>query len=56
MVANAPCGLETVQAYKKRLRLMALRLPRDLVARAVRSMPQRMGAVVEAKGYSIKSH
>ena len=54
MLKNAPKKVETVLAYKKRLRLTALRLPRDLVTRAVSAMPKRMRAVVEAKGHSIK--
>ena len=54
MVANAPADVETVEAYKKRLRLTALRLPQRLVAKCVSSMPARMRAVVAAKGHSIK--
>ena len=55
MLVNAPRNVETVAAYKKRLRLTALRLPRNGVTRAVRAMPKRMRAVVEAKGYNIAS-
>ena len=54
MINNAPREVESVSAYKKRFRLTALRLPRDLVTRAVRAMPGRMRAVVDAKGHSIK--
>ena len=54
MVRNAPKRVETVREYKKRLRLTALRLPSALVTKAVRAMPNRMRAVVSAKGYSIK--
>ena len=53
MVLSAPNRVETVDAYKKHLRLTALRLPRSLVTRAVESMPRRMEAVVQAKGHSI---
>ena len=55
MVSSAPRRVETVQEYKKRLRMTALRLSPALVARAVRAMPKRMRAVVSAKGYSIKN-
>lgn len=55
MVASTPKDVETVVAYKKRLRITALRLPRSLVTKAVRSMPKRMRAVVAAKGHSIKA-
>ena len=54
MVAGTPKRVETVQEYKKRLRLTALRLPSTLVTKAVGAMPKRMRAVVEAKGHSIK--
>ena len=53
MVDSTPKHVETVAAYKKRMRLTALRLPRSLVVKAVSSMPTRMAAVVEAKGYAI---
>ena len=54
MVAGAPTRVESVQEYKKRLRLTALRVPAPLVTKAVGAMPGRMRAVVDAKGYSIK--
>ena len=54
MVASAPKRVESVAEYKKRLRMTALRLPPSLVTKAVASMPSRMCAVVNAKGYSIK--
>jgi len=54
MVANTPADVETVAAYKKRLRLTALRLPYRLVAKGVSAMPARMRAIVEAKGHNIK--
>ena len=53
MVLNAPKHVETVEAYKKRMRMTALRLPRSLVTKAVESIPRRMEAVVQAKGHSI---
>ena len=55
MATSAPNRVETVQKYKKRLRLTALRLSPALVARAVSAMPARMRAIVDAKGYSIKA-
>ena len=55
MTNGAPERVETVAEYKKRLRRTALRLPASLVTRAVRAMPARMQAVVNAKGYSIKN-
>ena len=54
MIKNTPKHLETVAAYKKRLRLTALRLPSQFVVKAVRSIPARMKAVVAAKGGNIK--
>ena len=54
MIANAPKRVETVSEYKKRLRLTALRLPRDIVSKAVRSIPKRLRAIIAAKGHSIK--
>ena len=54
MVKNAPKKVETVEGYKKRLRLTALRLPGKLIADAVRSMPDRMRAVAAANGGHIK--
>ena len=55
MVAGAPSHVETVQEYKKRMRLVALRLSPKLVAKAVSAMPTRMLAVVDAKGHHIKA-
>ena len=54
MLDRAPKNVETVAAYKKRLRLTALRLPSTIVTKAVEAMPGRMKDIVEAKGYSIK--
>ena len=53
MLANSAEHIETVAAYKKRMRLTAFRLPSSRVASAVRSIPKRMKAVVKAKGHSI---
>ena len=50
MLTNAPKEVETVAAYKKRLRLTALRLPYDVVSKAVGAIPKRMKAIVDAKG------
>ena len=53
MVQRKPAKVETVEAYKKRLRLVALRLPRRVVLKAVGALPRRIKAVIEAKGNSI---
>ena len=55
MQNNTPKNIESVAAYKKRLRLTALRLPSAVVTKAVRGMPKRMASIVVAKGYSIKA-
>ena len=54
MIEGAPKNVETVAAYKKRMRLVALRLPADLVTRTVRKIPARMRSVIDAKGHNIK--
>ena len=54
MAQNEPRGVETVAAYKARLRRTALRLPTRIVRSAVESMPKRMKAVVQARGGNIK--
>ena len=51
----APKKVETVVAYKARLRLTALNLPKEMVTKAVRSMPEKIKQVIDAKGGSIKS-
>ena len=57
MIHNAPEHVETVAAYKKRLRLTALRLPQARVTKAAHDIPKRMHAVVEAQGHNIpKDH
>ena len=53
MVQRQPAKVETVEGYKKRLRLVALRLPRRVVLKAVGALPRRVKAVIEAKGNSI---
>ena len=54
MQNNTPKNIESVAAYKKRLRLTALRLPSRVVTKAVGAMPKRMASIVAARGYSIK--
>ena len=54
MVERVPKKLEAVAAYKKRLRLTALRLPRAIVTKAIEAMPARMKDIIKAKGYSIR--
>ena len=54
VLKNTPKEVETVAAYKKRLRLTALRLPASVVTKAVASIPKRMKAIVDAKGQSVK--
>ena len=54
MQKNTSKNIESVVAYKKRLRLTALRLPFAVVTKAVRGMPKRMASIVVAKGYNIK--
>ena len=55
MLENCPKDVETVAAYKARLRHTALRPSSETVTGAVRAIPKRMRAVVGAKGYSIKN-
>ena len=52
---RAPKKVETVAAYKARLRRAALDLPKGLVMKAVGSMPKKIKEVRDAKGGSIKS-
>ena len=54
MFANHPDTVETVAAYKKRLRRTALRLSPAVVEKAMRKIPGRMKDVIAAKGYNIK--
>ena len=54
MVENAPEHVETVAAYKKRMRLTALRFSSEHVRKTVRAISKRMKAVVKAKGHNIK--
>ena len=53
MAERAPKGRETVEAYKKRLRRTALRLPKAVVVKALRNMKKRIHAVYQAKGKDI---
>ena len=54
MISKAPKRVESVDEYKKRMRLTALRLPRSIVSKAVRAIPKRLRALIDAKGFSIK--
>lgn len=53
MMKGAPAAVETVAAYKKRLRLTALRLPARVVSKAVGDIPKRMQAIVDARGKNV---
>jgi hypothetical protein len=53
MAKTAPTGNETVKAFKKRLRLTALRTSPTLIKRALDSIPKRAHAVWKAKGGDI---
>ena len=53
MEENEPKKVETNEAYKKRLRRTALRMPRECVLKAVASMKTRAKAVVLAKGRDV---
>jgi len=50
---KCPKKVETVEAYKARLRRTALAMPKKTVSKAVRAMVPRMRAVVKAKGQAI---
>ena len=54
MIERAPKRIETVDAYKRRLRPTALRLPKRLIEKAVSAMPKRLREVVAAGGHCIK--
>ena len=54
MISKAPKRVESVDQYKKRMRLTALRLPRSIVSKAVRAIPKRLRALIDAKGFNIK--
>ncbi len=54
MDKSAPKGKESGKAFKKRLRLTALRLPKSVVGKAVADMKPRIAAVAAAKGDNIK--
>lgn len=55
MFKCAPKKVETVAAYKSRLRRTALNLPQELVTKAVHSIPKKIKEVIDAKGGNIKS-
>ena len=55
ILQRAPKKVETVAEYKARLRRTALALPKELVTKAVGSMPKKIKEVRDAKGGSIKS-
>jgi len=50
VAAKAPKGKETVAAFKKRLRLVALRTPQATVLNAFAGMKKRMRQIIKAKG------
>ena len=50
VLRNKPTGGESVTAYRKRLRMTALRLPKTIVTAAVASMRARIKQVILAKG------
>ena len=54
MIERAPKRIETVDAYKRRLRPTALRLPKRLIEKAVSAMPKCLREVVAAGGHCIK--
>ena len=47
---SAPTKPETVEAYKARLRSIALKLPKRVVKTAVEAIPKRAKAIVAASG------
>ena len=53
MAEREPAKIETAAAYKKRLRMTALRLPQSVVRDAVLAIPSRARALVAAKGSPI---
>ena len=55
MVENSPKKLETVAAYKRRLRTTALRLPDSFVSKTVRAMAGKLRQMQDAKGHHIRS-
>ena len=48
-----PKKVETVEAYKARLRRTALAMPKKIVSKAIRATVPRTRAVVKAKGQAI---
>ena len=53
VLQNTPIGGETVAAYKKRLRLTALRLPETTVRKALSDMPVRIEQCIQEHGGNI---
>ena len=51
--ASAPKGKETLGAFKKRLRLVALRTPAETIRKAFANIKPRCKAIVKAKGRDI---
>ena len=49
-IATAPLDGESVIAFKKRLRNIAVRMPEHAIRKAIESMPRRIAQVVKAKG------
>ena len=48
-----PKKVETVEAYRARLRRIVLAMPKKIVSKVVHAMVPRMRAVVKAKGQAI---
>ena len=55
MLANTPKEVETIAAYKQRLRSTALRVPRAVVSEAVNKMAVRIRELKAANGGSMPS-
>ena len=50
---SAPARLESVKAYKARLRRTAMRLPEAFVRKTVLSLPKRIRQAIAAEGGNI---
>ena len=53
VAARTVVGYESKKAFKKRLRLTALRTSPKLIAGAMQGMQERMNAIIKAKGDAI---
>lgn len=53
MQATTPKRVESIKAYKARLRKTALGLPKSYIRKVLSSMPRRVRQVIKAKGKSI---